>query len=130
WKENTLYHVILEKNFAVDTLARGLLKADTITFKTKKLSDYGSLKIRFKNLDQSINPVLLFVQNDQVAKSIPLTSAALNEPIFPPGEYQLRVLHDRNKNGKWDTGQFFGQHLQPEIVKPVTSRARLTVKPN
>jgi len=130
WKENTLYHVILEKNFASDSLGRGLLKTDTITFMTKKLSDYGSLKIRFKNFDPSINPVLQFVQHDEVMKSTPLASAELYEPIFTPGEYQLRVLHDRNKNGKWDPGEFFGKHLQPEIVKPITSRPRITVKPN
>jgi hypothetical protein len=130
WKENTLYHVILEKNFAEDTLNRALLKTDTLTVKTKKISDYGSLRIRFKNFNPSINPVLQFVQNDQVFKSIPLTSAEVNESIFPPGDYQLRILYDRNKNGKWDTGEFFEKHLQPEIVKILTSRPRITIKPD
>jgi len=130
WKENTLYHVILEKNFAEDTLNRGLLKTDTITVRTKKLSDYGSLRIRFKNFNPSVNPVLQFVQNDNVYKSIPLTSAEINESIFPPGDYQLRILYDRNKNGKWDSGQFFGKRLQPEVVKIVTSRSKITIKPD
>ena len=130
WQENTVYHLVLEKNFAEDTLNRALLKTDTLTFRTKKLSDYGSLRIRFKNFDPSVNPVLQFVQNDQVFKSIPLTSAVVNEAIFPPGDYQLRILHDRNKNGKWDTGQFFGKRLQPEIVKIVTSRQKITIKPD
>jgi hypothetical protein len=130
WKENTLYHVILEKNFAEDTLNRALLKTDTLTVKTKKISDYGSLRIRFKNFNPSINPVLQFVQNDQVFKSIPLTSAEVNESIFPPGDYQLRILYDRNKNGKWDTGEFFGKRIQPEIVRIVTSRPKITIKPD
>ena len=130
WKENNPYHLIIEKNFATDSLGRALLKTDTINFKTKKLSDYGSLRIRFINFDPSINPVLQFVQSDQVVKSIPLKSADVNESLFRPGDYQLRILHDRNKNGKWDTGEFFGKHLQPEVVKPVTSRPRLTVKPD
>ena len=130
WKENTLYHVILEKDFAQDTLGRKLLKADTISFKTKKLTDYGSLRIRFKKLDLSTNPVLQFVQNDNVVKSIPLTSAELNQSIFVPGDYQLRILDDRNKNGKWDPGQFFGKHIQPEIVRPITSRPKISVKAN
>lgn len=130
WEENTFYHVIAEKSFAEDTLGRGLLKTDTISFKTKKLSDYGSLIIRFRNLDLTENPVLLFVQNNSVVKSIPLSSATLNQSVFLPGDYELRILHDRNKNGKWDTGQFFGKHIQPEIVEPVRSRPKLTVKPN
>jgi hypothetical protein len=114
--------VIAEKDFAEDTLGRKLLKADTIDFKTKRLSAYGSLTLRFTNLDLSANPVLLFVQNDNVVKSIPLTGPILKVPIFLPGDYQLRILNDRNKNGKWDPGQFFGKHVQPELVKPVTRR--------
>lgn len=128
WKENTVYHLILEKNFAVDTSGKALLKSDTLTFRTKKLSDYGSLAIRFKNYDPSVNPVLLFIQNGSVIKSIPLTSAKVTDPIFIPGDYELRILQDRNKNGTWDTGDFFDHHLQPEIVKPVSRK--ITVKPN
>jgi hypothetical protein len=128
WKENTLYHLIAEKDFAEDTLGRKLLKTDTINFKTKKLSEYGSLTLRFRDLDLSVSPVLLFIQNENVVKSIPLTGPKLNVPIFLPGDYQLRILNDRNKNGKWDPGQFFGKHIQPEIARPVSRR--INVKPN
>jgi uncharacterized protein (DUF2141 family) len=129
WKENTLYNVIVEKDFAEDSSGRKLLKTDTISFKTKRLSEYGSLRIRFKNLDLAANPVLLFVQNDNIVKSIPLSSSELNQSIFVPGDYELRILNDRNKNGKWDAGEFFGKHIQPEIVKPV-SRRITTIKAN
>jgi len=128
WKENTRYNLILEKDFAQDTLGRALLKSDTLKFKTKKLTDYGTIRIRFKNFDASVNPVLLFVQGDNVIRSFPLTVAQLNQSIFPPGEYELRVLYDRNKNGKWDAGQFFGKHIQPELVKPIGRK--LTIKSN
>ena len=128
WKENTRYNLILEKDFAQDTLGRALLKMDTLKFKTKKITDYGTIRIRFKNFDASVNPVLLFVQNDNVMRSFPLSGAALNQSIFPPGEYELRVLYDRNKNGKWDPGQFFGKHIQPELVKPVGRK--VTIKAN
>ncbi|HEY2721746.1 MAG TPA: Ig-like domain-containing protein [Chitinophagaceae bacterium] len=126
WKENTLYHLVLEKTFAVDTLGRGLLKTDTLSFKTKKLTDYGSLILRFRGYDPSLNPVLEFIQNDNVIKSIPLISARVDQAIFLPGDYDLRILQDRNKNGKWDPGEFFGKRIQPEIVKPV--KRKITVK--
>ena len=35
WKENTLYHLIMEKEFATDTLDQQLLKTDTLSFRTK-----------------------------------------------------------------------------------------------
>ena len=128
WKENTPYNLIIEKDFAQDTLGRELLKTDTLKFRTKKITDYGSIRIRFKNFDPSANPVLLFVQNDNVIKSFPLSAVELSQSIFPPGEYELRVLYDRNKNGKWDAGQFFGKHIQPELVKPVGRK--VTIKSN
>ena len=105
-----------------------MLKTDTLKFKTKKITDYGNIRIRFKNFDPSVNPVLLFVQNDNVIKSFPLSGVELSQSIFPPGEYELRVLYDRNKNGKWDPGQFFGKHIQPELVKPVGRK--VTIKSN
>jgi len=130
WKQSTTYHLVADKEFAEDSSGRKLLKTDTLTFITKKLSDYGSLRIRFKNADLSKNPVLLFIQNENVVRSEPLTSTDISFPLFLPGEYELRILYDRNKNGKWDPGQFFGKHIQPEIVTPITSRPRITIRGN
>lgn len=123
WKENTLYHVILDKDFAEDTLGRKLLKSDTFSFKTHKLSDYGTIKMRIRNLDMSKNPVLLFVQNEAIVKSFPLTSVDFYQQLFLPGDYQMRILFDINKNGKWDPGDFFGKHKQPEIVTTINRPA-------
>ena len=128
WKENTAYHLILEKEFAEDSSGRKLLKTDTITFQTKKITDYGSLKLKFRNMDPAKNPVLQFVQNDAIIKSVPLSaSGEFAQTLFPPGEYDLRILFDENKNGKWDPGEFFGKHKQPEIVKLIDRK--ITVKP-
>ncbi len=127
WVENTLYHIILDKDFAVDSTGKKILKTDTISFKTKKLADYGSLQLKFKNLDLAKNPVLLFVTGETILKSVPLTTATFSQTLFLPGEYELRILYDDNKNGVWDPGQFFGKHKQPELVKPIDRK--ITVKP-
>lgn len=119
WKEGTAYHLILEKEFAADTTGRQLLKTDTLSFTTKRKSDYGSIELRFKNLDKYTHPVLQFVVNNQVVKSVPITSAVYSEALVQPGEYSLRVFDDRNQNGQWDTGKFFGGKRQPEIIHPV-----------
>lgn len=127
WAENTTYHLILNKDFAEDSSGRKLLKTDTISFKTKKLADYGSLKIRFRGLDITKNPVLIFVAGGAVAKSVPLTSIDFSQSLFLPGDYELRMLYDDNKNGTWDAGKFFGKHQQPELVKPI--ERKIVVKP-
>jgi len=128
WKENTQYHLILQKDFAEDTLGQKLLKIDTINFRTKKESDYGNVRLRFRNLNYDLHPVLLFFQSDKLAFSYTLgKNLRYNNKLFNPGEYELRVLYDRNQNGVWDPGDFY-QHRQPEIVVPV--RKKLSVKAN
>lgn len=127
WKENTDYHLIMDKEFAEDTSGGKLLKSDTLDFRTKKLADYGAIKIRLKNLELSRNPVLLILTGETIVKSYALTSNEISETLFLPGEYELRILYDTNKNGKWDPGDFFGKHLQPEIVKPI--ERKISVKP-
>lgn len=122
WNENTLYHLVLDKDFAEDSSGKKLLKTDTLSFQTKKLSEYGSLKLRFKNLDLSLNPVLLVMTGETIYKSYPMTGNEINEALFTPGDYDLRILYDQNKNGHWDPGEFFGRHRQPEIVKPVEKK--------
>ncbi|MEO5563313.1 MAG: Ig-like domain-containing domain [Chitinophagaceae bacterium] len=129
WKENTLYNIVLQKEFATDTLSQQLLKTDTLNFTTRARNEYGNILIRFRNLDLSKNPVLQFVQGDQLKFSFPLTATTFTQSLIEPGDYSLRILNDNNKNGKWDPGVFFNKHQQPEIVKPV-SRKVTTVRPN
>ena len=47
--------------------------------------------------------------------------------MFPPGDYDLRILYDRNGNNVWDPGRFFGEKRQPELTKPI--ERKITVKP-
>ena len=126
WKENVRYHIILEKDFAEDKSGKKLLKTDTLSFTTKKMSEYGQLKLKFRNLDMAKNPVLLFVVNENIVKTVRLTNAEFSSAVFLPGDYELRILYDTNRNGVWDPGQFFGKKRQPELVKPIDRR--ITVK--
>jgi hypothetical protein len=128
WQENILHNIILEKDFATDTLGQQLLKADTISFRTRQRSDYARFTLRFRNLDLTKNPVLLFVQNNEVKKSFPLSSNSFSQTLFPPGEYNLRILNDANKNGVWDPGKFFGVRRQPELVNQI--QRTINIRPN
>jgi hypothetical protein len=128
WKESTRYNLILDKDFAEDSSGRKLLKTDTLNFTTRKQADYGSLKISFTNIDLSKNPVLQLSQNGTVVKTFPLNAAELYQPLFNPGEYDLSILYDENKNGHWDPGKFFEGKKQPELVKPLNKK--ITVRSN
>ncbi len=128
WTEATSYRLVLAKDFATDSLGRQLLKADTVKFMTKAKKEYGQVKLTFINLDMSINPVLLLSQNNAEKYALPLTSNVINIQLIYPGDYDMEILHDANKNGRWDAGKFFIEHRQPEIVTPI--ERKLNVKPN
>jgi hypothetical protein len=88
------------------------------------------VQIRVQNLDLSRHPMLLFVQSDKIKHAIPFnTHRTVRQLLFPPGEYELRILYDTNNNGVWDPGKFFGKdRRQPERV--LTIRKKMNVKAN
>jgi hypothetical protein len=44
-----------------------------------------------------------------------------------PAEFELRILFDTNKNGKWDTGDYW-KKIQTELIKP--RKEKLVIKAN
>jgi hypothetical protein len=117
WKEGFPFRLVIAKDAVADSAAVTLSKIDTIRFIAKKESDYGSIRLRFTNLDMSKNPILQIVQNDKLLESVPLTLPDFQRKLYRPGSYDIRILFDSNKNGVWDPGKFyFGEKRQPEIV--------------
>ena len=127
WLPGTLYNLVINQDFAEDTLGNKLSKTDTLKINTRKLSDYGSLRINFSNTDLSKSPVLFFYLGSLQMGSFPLTSSVFYQPLFLPGDYDLRILFDDNKNGKWDPGEFFEKRKQPEIVRPIKTKLNIRV---
>ena len=113
WKENESYRLIIPKTLS-DSAGNTLAKSDTIRFKTKKEDDYGSVKITFTHLEKVKNPVLEFVGAGEILY-YPVTSPTWTIKLFIPGEYEIRLLSDDNKNRTWDPGNF-AQKKQPEKV--------------
>jgi len=129
WPTDTRFHLIIPRTFGQDSLGRKLLRDDTLSFHTKKDIDYGEVQVRVKNLPSTLNPVLQFVQSDKVRFSFPFNRGVVRKVLFPPGEYELRILYDTNHNGVWDPGSFFGEDKrQPEKV--ITIRKKMNVKAN
>jgi hypothetical protein len=124
WKQDMQLRLLVQKDAMADSAGTTLAKADTIKFSTKKEAEYGSVKLRFNNLDTSKNPVLQIVKGNEIVESIPIRQREFYRKLFVPGEYELRILFDRNKNGIWDTGNY-KQKIQPEIVKQLDKKLAL-----
>ena len=123
WKETEYFKLVLLPGAFTDSSGVSN-KQDTISFQTKAESEYGSIMIRFTNLDLNKNPVLQLIQNNQIKDSIPLNGTEFKRRLFTPGEYEVRILNDDNKNGKWDAGNFL-QKRQPEIVERIPRRINI-----
>jgi len=120
WKEQTRFNLIVSKDAVEDTAGIGLIKSDTLKFTTKKETEYGSIRLRFNNINLQKNPILQFIQSDKIIESIPLSSSELIRKLFKSGSFDMRILYDTNKNGVWDTGAFGKVKRQPEIVQLIT----------
>ncbi len=128
WPANTPFNLVIQKDAFADSTGITLAKNDTIRMMTKKEDEYGSLKIRFNNLDTSRHPVLQLVSNEVIAIVSPITQRDWTRKLVKPGNYLVRILYDTNQNGKWDTGEFFGERRQPEIVRDL--EVSIDVRPN
>ena len=117
WEANTDYKLVLPQKSIKDSLSNFLVKSDTIRFKTKPETSYGTAILRINGFQQFEHPVLLLMQDQKVKFSYPITQNILRIPLLPPGDYQLKLLSDANQNGRWDTGKFMGKKLQPELVR-------------
>ncbi len=128
WQSGNQYNLLISKEAFQDSAGVTLSRNDTIKISTKKTEDYGSVKVRFNNINFKKNPVLQLIQNDKIVESVPLTQRDWSRKLFPPGEYEMRMLYDTNKNGRWDAGRFFGVKRQPEIVQDL--KIKLSIRAN
>ena len=127
WELGKRYNLILERDFASDSINRQIPRKDTISFSAKTADDYGQVEITFVDVDLSRNPVLLISNGTEVKNAFPIPeNRILRIQYYQPGEYDMSILYDTNKNLRWDPGSFFGEKRQPELIDPIDRK--LTVK--
>lgn len=119
WTGSTEYDLVILKDHIADSSGKTLAKNDTLRFKTKNESDYGSLKLNFKNLEKYQNPVLQLVNEKGEVNGFSLAGNVFQKKLVVPGTYYIQILEDKNKNGKWDPGNY-ARKLQPEIVHRIS----------
>ncbi|MCC6634184.1 MAG: Ig-like domain-containing protein [Chitinophagaceae bacterium] len=127
WLANTAYKLLIFKDAVYDKQGNTIAQNDTLNFLTKKETDYGALKLRFNNLDTLKNPVLLIYQQTNLVEAIKINKTIISRKLFKPGDFDLKILYDKNNNGIWNTGNYKNK-LQPEIVVPLDKK--LSIRAN
>ena len=126
WKEGSRYNLIVEKDFASDTLDNAILKTDTLAFTAKREADYGSIDLKVDNIDSTLHPIVFLNKNSKTYLKQSLEKNRYRIKLFEPGDYEVKILFDLNNNGQWDTGDYW-KKIQPEKVvarkKPISIRA-------
>lgn len=156
WKEQTPYRLIIDSSFATDTGGVRLAGIDTVDFKTKAMSDYGSLTLHFEYgvppdtttllrdttapavvmIPPTIEPedsashyIIQLMRDKDVIASSPLKNGSWQVGFLDPGDYHVRVLKDDNNNGVWDRGCYYCPVKRPP-EKEYTLPAKFNVKAN
>ncbi len=126
WKEGMPYQLIMAKTATTDTLGQQLTKADTVSFKSKSVNDYGKVRVKLTlsdstkaalQEDTSIHFIVQLVKDKTIKYSGRIVNGSWYQELMQPSEYEIRVLLDQNGNGVWDRGVYYGSpKRQPERV--------------
>lgn len=115
-EEDQLYQIRVLPGALIDFFEQ---TNDTLeyTIRTKSGSDYGTLSFAIENLPSYPLIVQVVNQNFEVVKEKIMLS---ENPVvmfnyINPGNYYVRIVHDKNQNGQWDSG-FFLTRKDPEDV--------------
>ena len=105
WKQNSRYQLIFNEGSVTDIYGDKNKKFPKI-FQEDKPDNYGQLNLKVNIPDTSKAYVVELLNNKQiVVHTDPITkSTTLNYKNYPIGKYNIRVIYDTNKNGKWDSG--------------------------
>jgi len=116
WKENSVYTLRLLKGFVHDSLGADAMPS-RYTFHTKQDEDYAKLHIHLPTKYFGKTFIFVLLKDNDTIYHRTVTDTLIHFTRLQPGTYTLRIIVDKNQNGKWDHGNVFS-HLQPEKVIP------------
>lgn len=114
WEPATVYTMVALPG-AVSSIYPLLHDTINLTFKTRAVEYYGQILLSLNHVkDQVI--IQLFTGKTLVSQRSVKEDAQYAFPYLTPKTYHFKFIHDINKNGKWDTGNYL-EKLQPEPVE-------------
>ncbi len=84
-------------------------------FKVNSLDTYGTLLVNITSLNDQPLLVQLLNAQDQVVKQVKTVNGVAEFYYLKPEKYYMRLIVDRNDNGKWDTGDYEKDEQAEEV---------------
>ncbi len=105
FKEDSVYWLNLLPNSFVDIYDRTI---DSLSsrFSFNKASDFGNLTLQIKPLSSSQKQVQLLDNGGKVIQEKVAMDDKVEFENLKEGSYKLKLILDKNGNGKWDTGDY------------------------
>lgn len=127
WKANSRYQIVFNEG-ALTTIYGDKNKKLIKVFQLDKADNYGNLTLKVTLPDtgkyyvvELLNERKLVIHHDPITKT-----GLVVYKNYPIGKYNVRVIYDSNKNGKWDSGNV-KLRKQPENIwlypKDITLRS-------
>jgi hypothetical protein len=115
-KEDTKYFLTVD-SMAFKSIYRVNNDSTGITFTTQKKDYYSSIEITLDSVPCPLIVQALKGEKEDIVKQVALTDGnVVLLDYLKPDKYKLKVIFDKNGNGKWDTGQYL-KKIQPEKVE-------------
>ena len=88
-----------------------------INFKTQNLDYYSIIEITFDSIPCPLIVQVLKGDKEDIVKQVIIADGNVATIDFlKPDKYKIKLIYDRNGNGKWDTGDYI-KKIQPEKVE-------------
>lgn len=122
WDSDTIYRLELYPGAFTDIYS-AVNDTSIFEFKSQKRDHYGKILANVTGIDSSATSFQAIVQvilpskdkENVLKESIIKNDQIVEFDYLPPKEVMLKIILDKNFNGKWDTGEYL-KHLQPEEV--------------
>jgi len=114
WESIARYHLILYPGAIMNVFGN---TTDTlnINFSIRDEEYYGALIVEADSIQYPAVFQLLDSKNKVVKEKLLSQKETTRFEYIAPGKYSMKVIEDRNANGKWDTGKYLDKR-QPEKV--------------
>ena len=126
WNEGSPYKLVLLPGAVTDIYGR---TNDSITsnFSTNKSDLFSKLMVDVKTEEKSPKIIQLLNEEGKILRQQKLKDNYIVFDHLPASTYRLKLIFDKNNNGKWDTGNYFAKQF-PE--KAVLFDGKINIRPN
>lgn len=130
WKEEKQYRLQLLPGALTDLFGRPLPDTVQLNIQALPRKNFGNLDFRISKLDSTAHYVVeLYGSSGNLAYRFAFSGKRSHQQVLrtvEPSAYKLRFFQDRNRNGRWDSGNY-DRKQQPE---PIFTRDLEPVRPN